>query len=166
MSVPSPPVPFLLKYGKLLVPWNQWCQMFKNYLIVSDRDGFSPHSTKGSFASSLRWRSADLHRLPKPSPSTSSTATQASAFEQVINKLHLHLLCLIGAPFRFRRRGQDLGDDIDNSICALGGVASMCEFGNRLGEMLRAVPVYRISTLRVYRCSLLKASTFSLSLNS
>ncbi|XP_064463094.1 uncharacterized protein K02A2.6-like [Ornithodoros turicata] len=138
-----PPPPFFLSMpGRPAMPWQSWRKTFENYVLAA---GFESTAVARKAAILYHCLGTEGQRLFDllPSPSADSEApgsSQTDAYNSALQKLDLHYAVAanpIAERHRFRQRGQQYGESLDDFVIALRKLANTCDFGSTSDLMIR-----------------------------
>ncbi len=123
---------FCLVPGSLLIPPVTWVKIFQNYMLVINANGdFWPEARK--WALLLHYLGSEGQRLFYTLPNSGDTVadTFKALEEHLIPKINV-----VVERHTFRKRVQGMDETVLQYIAAIRDLATTCEFGETLDDML------------------------------
>ena len=121
----SQPYAFLSEPGEPAVPWNQWENAFKNYLLAIGTDSFN----------AARKRALLLHCIGLEGQRIFNTLPESTdednVYDNALAALKRHFqpsVNVVSERYKFRQRKQHHGESIDFYVASLRDLAKTCSF--------------------------------------
>ncbi|KAL1455787.1 hypothetical protein MTO96_043622 [Rhipicephalus appendiculatus] len=146
----QPPPPFLSSPGHPDIPWEQWIQSFKIYMIASGASDLPPIRGKAILLNFLGLEGLRIFQTLKTTDNPCLVAASAAGgtltspspddFDRAIATLEGHFKSTVNvtaARHRFRRRTQAPGETAAEYVTALRSLVGACNFGDLADDMIR-----------------------------
>ncbi|KAL1476625.1 hypothetical protein MTO96_036377 [Rhipicephalus appendiculatus] len=146
----QPPPPFLSSPGHPDIPWEQWIQAFKNYMIASGASNLPAIRRKAILLNCLGLEGLRIFQTLKTTDDPCLVAASAAGgtltspspdeFDRAIATLEGHFKSTVNvtaARHRFRRRTQAPGETAAEYVTMLRSLVGACNFGDLADDMIR-----------------------------
>lgn len=146
----QPPPPFLSSPGHPVIPWEQWIQAFKNYMVASGASDLPAMRRKAILLNCLGLEGQrifqtltsedDPRLLASSAAGETLTSPGPDEFDRAIVILEDHYKSSVNvtaARHRFRRRAQAPGETAVDYVTVLRGLVGACNFGDLADDMIR-----------------------------
>lgn len=146
----QPPPPFLSSPGHPDIPWEQWIQAFKNYMVASGAFDLPAIRRKAILLNCLGLEGQRIFQtltttddpclVPASAAAGTLTSPSPDVFDRAIATLEGHFkttLNVTAARHRFRQRTQAPGETAADYVTALRSLVGACNFGDLTDDMIR-----------------------------
>ncbi len=127
----QPPVAFLDCPGEPKIPFDAWEKLFQNYLLAIGGEEFSAERKRALLIHCL---GTEGQRIYNTLPLTADTYNGSL---QALKQFFSPKLNVVSERYRFRQRGQAVGESTDHYVAALREMVRTCAFGDMEHEMVR-----------------------------
>ncbi len=127
----QPPVAFLDCPGEPKTPFDAWEKLFQNYLLAIGGEEFSAERKRALLIHCL---GTEGQRIYNTLPLTADTYNGSL---QALKQFFSPKLNVVSERYRFRQRGQAVGESTDHYVAALRELVRTCAFGDMEHEMVR-----------------------------